>query len=118
MLRQIASIHRATDSPFWQKARRIAAVSPKKGVIEYRIAERAGLSGLWGQEQGEVPARRRVAKAWRGKVVEEVGHLGTRWGGGDALGARTCAQHGVIGRVAEDEVAFARRGGKPVRTSF
>ncbi len=48
-----------------------------------------------------------------GQVVEEGDPLG-EWGGGDAVAGVLPRQHGVIGRVAEDQVAAGRLGGKTV----
>ena len=94
-----------------KKARAEAGDIAKKSVVE--VAEAGGkvFFGLSGQEQRQAAAWLEGSEGVAGEVMEEGNPFRQR-GAGDTVGGVLAGEHGVIGWVAEDEVAAGCFGGK------
>ena len=83
------------------------------GVIDVAPAGGQVLFGLVGQEQRDESAGAERGEGGACQLLEE-GDPGTKRNGIDAAVAVAPGTHGVVGRVAENQVAFARFPRKPV----
>ena len=80
MLREIGTVHRATDPPLRKKARAEAGDVTKKSVIEVTKSGGKIFFSLGSQEQSQTATWLRVAKALRARSCRKATHSETgRW---------------------------------------